>query len=145
MGDNINSWRQTGTVFAWRYVENVENYPGWHLAFDPAGVRSFEDLLRRVAAASAGPAYRTIKVTHPTAKVLRIPNNRRSAVVAPQRLRVSGLAAEDGWSATESAGNLNFAAGRGQLLGLADWLAADRDSFDTTYGRGPEFWYWGTV
>src|SRR5438093_904259 len=90
----VNEWKQAGATFFWRYTRNLRNYPGWHLATDAAGHRSMLDLLRRVSATGIEPhVSRTLRLTAPSPEVLAIPNNRRSPVVAPARLRL--LLADD--------------------------------------------------
>ena len=144
MKSEINDWKQTGSVFAWRYLEGTRNFPGWHLTFDPPGLRSFEDLFRRMAGAEAG-ALRSVRVTPPTRKVLGIPNNGRASVMAAERMRVVKVEPAQVWSITATEAEVTISGGVDQMSAFADWLRADRKSFDTTFGHEPPIWYWGTV
>ena len=144
MTSATNSWKQIGSVFAWRYLENTRNFPGWHLAFDPAGLNSLEELLRRMVDSETG-TLRSVCVAPPTSMVLRIASNRRAAVVAAQRMRVVKVEPSLAWSIATTESEIVISAGADQLSAFADWLRTDRKSFDTTFGKNPPIWYWGTV
>ena len=83
----VDSWKQAGRLFFWRFTENTRNFPGWHFMVDRGASTSIATLLRSMAQ-SASICSRTIVVSLPTAEVLSIPNNRNSQCVAPERLRV---------------------------------------------------------
>ena len=144
MKSETNNWKQTGSVFAWRYLETTRNFPGWHLAFDPPGLRSLEELFRRMAGSETG-TLRSVRVTPPTAKVLGIANNRQASVMVAERVRVVKVEPTQVWSITTIETEVTISAGCDQMSAFADWLRADRTSFDTTFGQETPIWHWGTV
>jgi hypothetical protein len=139
---DLNSWRQTGLFHFWRFTENVKNYPGWHLATDPAGHASFLDLLRRLRNATDSHASRTVHSTSPSSEVLATVNNRRSPVVSPTRVQVVRSDVSDRWTITADA-DVTVEIGVDHLDGIVRWLAAPAEAFDTTYGKDPSVWFWG--
>jgi hypothetical protein len=144
MKSATNSLKQIGSVFAWRYLENTRNFPGWHLAFDPPGLHSLEGLFRRMVGSETG-TLRSVWLTPPTSMVLEIANNRRAAVIAAECMRVVKVEPSLAWSIATSETEVAISAGADQMSAFADWLCADRKSFDTTFGQNPPIWYWGTV
>jgi len=145
MGRSVNEWKQDGAVFTWRYVERAKNYPGWHLAFDSLGLGSFVDLCRRyVEDDTEAPLLRSVRLTPPTSDVLAIPNNGMAAIHAADRLRIIRLPTSDGWIVAESGQDLVLSIGRIEMVAFVAWLS-DSTSFDTTFGKAPEFWFWGKV
>jgi hypothetical protein len=71
----VESWKQSGRLYLWRYGQNTKNYPGWNLASDETGWQSISDLLERMAE-STRDSRREISVAAPTALTLSVPNNR---------------------------------------------------------------------
>jgi hypothetical protein len=70
----VESWKQSGNLYLWRYAHNTKNYPGWHLAADETGWKSLFDLLGRMAASPLA-CRREISVLKPTSRILAVPNN----------------------------------------------------------------------
>jgi hypothetical protein len=140
---DVNSWRQTGIFHFWRFTENVKNFPGWHLAFDPSGHASFLDLLTRLRGATESNPSRTVQLRPPSAEVLSTVNNRRSPVVSPTRVRVSRSDVANQWTIAEREADVSVAIGVKNLDGIIRWLGEPAAAFDTTYGEDPPLWFWG--
>lgn len=73
--ENVERWKQNGSLYLWRYLENTRNYPGWHLSADDLFCQSFA-LLTEKMLASRWNSEKTLLVTPPNAKILGVPNNR---------------------------------------------------------------------
>ncbi len=73
--ESVNKWKQQGCLYLWRYLENIGNFPGWHLTADKLFCQNFADLTTLMFA-SRWNSQKALSVTPPNAKVLRIPNNR---------------------------------------------------------------------
>lgn len=71
---NVNRWKQEGSLFVWRFQENIRNYPGWHLSADNVRANSMIDLLDRMLAAQ-WRSEKLLKVMPPPVEVLRVANN----------------------------------------------------------------------
>jgi hypothetical protein len=141
----VDSWKQTGRLFFWRFTENTRNYPGWHFMVDHAASSSIAALLRSMAQ-SESPCSRTVVVSLPTTDVLNVPNNRQSRCVAPERLRIE-LAVSDAnsWLLTEDGAVVHWHLGADRLRELADVFADPAKYFDSTIGEGPVLWSWGIL
>ena len=109
-----HSWEQAGTVALWRYTENQRNCPSWNLTADAAGCASLLALLDAFEADGAA-ASRTLSITSPSPAILRVPNNRSSAWIAPSKLRLSFSVDPGEWSFPESMEPAMLSIG-------ADWL-----------------------
>jgi hypothetical protein len=141
-----NSWKQSGTVWVWRYTENLHNFPGWHLTADTTGCRSLLALLDAFAADGVA-GTRTINVSSPTASVLGVPNNRAAAWLAPAKFRLSFSATPSQWSFPDSLEPAELAVG-------VDWLPQLRRGIagiplgEGDYSIGPSsrgsvrLWFW---
>ena len=141
----VDSWRQAGRLFFWRFTENTRNYPGWHFMVDQAASTSIAALLRSMAQ-SETPCSRTVVVSLPTTDVLRVPNNRQSQCVAPERLRIE-LAISDAksWLLTEDGAVVHWHLGADSLRKVADVFADPTRYFDSTIGEEPVLWSWGIL
>lgn len=129
--DGLSAWRQTGLISLWRYTENGQNYPGWHLSADANGCDSLIRLMDAFAACSQS-GFRTVQTQAPTSAQLQVPNNKagRAAFQAPERLRVVKLDNPAEW--TLSADNATLAL----TIGV-DWLAPLRQAFEALrQGKG---------
>jgi hypothetical protein len=139
-------WKQSGAVAMWRYLERQKNFPGWHLACDPAGHRSLLDLLKRLRAVASGdPVDRSVRLTHPSVRVLAVPNNGHAGVFAPDRIRVTTAPGRDVWRWEDIEKDVRVTAGALRLDGLIAWLAEPARAFDTSFGSSPPLWFWGNV
>jgi len=132
-----------GLDFVWRYLDNAENYPGWNLAADGPGYASLMDLLRRLATEAESPRSRTTEITHPTSEALAIPNNPRSPIRVPRRLRIVSSSTPGDWILNELAATLILTIGNARLDSMIDWLGSVDRAFDTSFGDPPRLWFWG--
>ena len=118
-----HGWRQTGRIWLWRYVENIRNYPGWHVTADAQGAASLLGLLGLLDTLNQGGAdsARTVQISAPSASILAVPNNRRAAWHAPARLRVGTSANEEEWrlTAEDQSAALTVGSGWRPVLQLA--------------------------
>ena len=73
--ETVEQWKQNGSLYLWRYLENTRNFPGWHLSADDLFCQSFADLTEKMLA-SRWSSQKTLLATPPDSKVLRVPNNR---------------------------------------------------------------------
>ena len=90
-------------------------------------------------------SYDRLRLTPPTSDVLAIPNNGSVAIHAPGRLRIIQLPTSDGWHRRGVRyRDVVLSIGRVQMVAFVAWLS-DSDSFDKTFGKAPEFWFWGKV
>jgi hypothetical protein len=141
----VNSWKQAGRFFLWRFTENTRNFPGWHFMVDAAASTSIATLLRAMAHSETA-CSRTIVVSLPTAQVLSTPNNRNSPCVAPEMVRVElDLSAGDGWSLFEEGAVVHWRLGAHSLRSLADVFANPEKYLDTSVGQGPALTSWGLL
>ena len=62
---------QAGSIYLWRYLENVRNYSGFHLTCDSAGCSTLRAALNN----EAGYPYVTVNLASDE-KVLKVPNNK---------------------------------------------------------------------
>ena len=100
MASGLNSWKQDGAVSLWRYTENPRKFGGWHITADSAGVASLVTLINLLRQ-SDPDQYRTISITAPSTRTLRVPNFQRgdAPTVSPDKWRISlAPGTEDVWS-----------------------------------------------
>ena len=138
-------WQQCGRISLWRYTENERNFSGWHLNADAEGCASLLSLLD--ALESSPGEYRTVRITAPTAAVLRVPNNRggRAAWLAPAKLRLCCSPVQACWVFPLDLDPASLTVG-------ADWLPRLREGIGgIPEGRGdysigsdaePSLWFW---
>ncbi|MEO5729095.1 MAG: hypothetical protein ABI134_23035 [Byssovorax sp.] len=130
-------------TFFWRYVEDVQNYPGWNIAADGSGTTGLREALKHLASSSA-VAFE-IACTPPTSTMLKIPNNGASPVASAKLLRLE--------TSIDTADPLIFERDDVATLSIDAELAArlatvleDPDrAFDTSLIDDPILWYWGIV
>ena len=141
----VDSWKQAGRFFLWRFTENTRNFPGWHFMVDSAASASIAALLRSIAQRET-VCSRTIVVSLPTAEVLRIPNNRNSQCVAPERVRLeSDLLDGNAWALVEDGAVVHWRLGTQNLRDVADVFADPDKYFDSNVGQEPPLWSWGVL
>jgi hypothetical protein len=141
----VDSWKQAGRLFFWRFTENTRNFPGWHFMVDRAASTSIAALLRSMAQ-SESLCSRTIVVSLPTPEVLSIPNNRNSQCVAPERLRIElDLSGGDAWALVEDGAVVHWRLGAESLRRVADVFADPAKYFGSTVGQEPVLWSWGVL
>jgi hypothetical protein len=141
----VDTWKQAGRLFFWRFVENTRNFPGWHFMVDRAASASITALLRSMAQ-SGSPCSRTVVVSLPTAEVLSIPNNRGSQCVAPERLRIElDQSDANAWALVEDGAVVNWQMGAASLRNAAAVFADPVKYFDSAIGKEPVLWCWGML
>jgi hypothetical protein len=141
----VDSWKQAGRLFFWRFTENTRNFPGWHFMVDTVASASIAALLRSMAQ-SEFPCSRTVVVSLPTADVLSVPNNRQSQCVAPERLRIELVVSDaKAWLLTEEGAVVHWHLGADSLCKVADVFADPTRYFDSTIGEDPVVWSWGLL
>ena len=141
----VETWKQAGRFFFWRFTENTRNYPGWHFMVDRAASVSIAALFRSMAQ-SESACHRTVVVSLPTVEVLNVPNNRNSPCVAPERLRIELTTADaNHWALMEDGALVHWQMGADSFRKTADVFAHPEKYFDSTIGRAPALWCWGTL
>ena len=75
MDPAVVQWRRRGQVFVWHYREGTHNYPGWHMTADSEACTSLLELIDLMQAAR-WPSRKSVAISSPTERVLRVPNNR---------------------------------------------------------------------
>ena len=142
-----SDWKQSGTIYLWRYIENQRNYPGWHLALDSPAQRSI-DLLVQALLSHGGSPLRTLLITPPTHRVLKIPNNRGGAATwqSPLKLRL-GLDATnpDAWRFDEDKDVVVWTFGARTGVEVAALFGNPSAYFDQSIGSNPVVWSWGLI
>jgi hypothetical protein len=73
MTEGVNSWRQAGHIYIWRYAKPGKSRQGWHFTADPAGSDSLIDLVERMKVAGM-PAHRTLSLGTVTPDIWNVPN-----------------------------------------------------------------------
>ena len=141
----LDTWRQSGRLFFWRFTENVRNYPGWHFMLDSAGAISVSSLVRAMSRSST-PCIRTVQVSLPTAEVLRVANNRNAGCVAPTKLRIElDTADSTAWSLNDDGVAAHWRLGSRTATAVADAFADPAKYFDSAIGTKPVLWSWGLL
>ena len=92
-----HTWKQSGPVALWRFIENQRNFPGWHLTANAGGCASLIALLDAFAIDNA-PSSRVLAIVQPTLAELSVPNNRSSGITVPGKLRLVFAEESNAWS-----------------------------------------------
>lgn len=99
MAASVHTWKQEAVISLWRYTEFRDKFGGWHLSANDAGVSSLISLVQLLSDDS--DSYRTIKLTSPSASVLRVPNYQQGDALwsAPTKWRLQCMprTAPDTW------------------------------------------------
>ncbi len=141
----VDSWKQAGRLFFWRFTENTRNFPGWHFMVDRAASESISALFRCMAQ-SETPCSRSVVVSLPTTEVLAVPNNRTSGCIAPEKLRVElAFGAAASWQIVEDGAVVHWQMSAENLRAAADVFAQPAKYFDSTIGKNPALWSWGLL
>ncbi|OOG51105.1 hypothetical protein B0E50_01730 [Rhodanobacter sp. C01] len=139
-----HSWRQSGSIMLWRYVENRRNFPGWNFTANVEGCASLIALLDAFTKDDI-PVSRTLTITAPTPAALANVNNRSAASVAPVKLRMSFSAVLSKWAFSESIDPAEFSIGA-EWLPLFRQAIADIHAGKDDYSIGPSgssmLWVW---
>ncbi len=138
-----NDWKQTGKVFLWRYKDESKRFSGWHITADREGARSFGSLLDAFLHSNTD-ARRTILLSVPTKRELRVPNCNKKADPA-ERLVLEFVTKENScWSLSGDDQETILRVGRSNLLNLRNGLTDIEDGKgDYCIGEeGQELWFW---
>ena len=76
------------SIHLWQYAENRRNYPGVHLTADERGCAQLQRAIATSIDESASRPYVTVQLSPPTPAALSVPNNRSSAALPFQKLRL---------------------------------------------------------
>ncbi len=149
--ENVNKWKQEGRLYLWRYIENTQNYPGWHLTADDTCCHSLADLIERMLAARWS-SQKSLVVTPPTKEVLSVPNNRGGAAI----WKAVGIlilrypkdkVGDEHFSLKENGDEIILSAGRENLKLLKKWiLGIPKGEGDYAIEIGQtRLWFWWMV
>lgn len=142
---HLDTWRQSGRLFLWRFTENVRNYPGWHFMLDRAGSISISQLMHAMSRTS-GNCIRTVQISQPTTEVLRVPNNKASGCIAPTKLRIElDTADPTAWVLDDDGVAAQWRLGSSHASTVADAFADPAKYFDSSIGAAPGLWSWGLL
>jgi hypothetical protein len=140
-----HAWKQRGRVSIWRYVESTHNFPGWHFTADEEGAESLALLVSAFEAEAPG-ASRAISVIPPSTAELGVPNNRRSGVVVPEKVRLLFHQEGERWHLAQVGPTLEFNIGDGWMPPLRKGIeGVTKGIGDYCIGARPEdqkLWFW---
>lgn len=140
-------WRQKGSTYVWRYVDNSRNFPGWHVVLDGFARDSLSELLSAFIEDSQS-LHRTISVTRPTERALVIPNNRggHARYLAPSKIRLEFDPNDpQSWLLESQQDTLVWKIGRKGVEEFAAALNDPQEYFDRSFGGEPGVWLWGIL
>jgi hypothetical protein len=149
--ESLKKWKQNGSLYLWRYLENTRNFPGWHLSADNLFCLSLANLIERMMAARWN-AEKALLVTPPTAKVLSVPNNHngearwKSAQSFLLKYPKDKVAA-DYFSLEETEGNVILSVGTEKLQLFNECvLGISQGKGDFSIGSGgSQLWFWWSL
>lgn len=78
MKDRIEKLNITGKVYAWKYLENSRNYPGWNFTVDKRASESLFELLNLMEQCEFS-SKKEIQITIPTENQIKVPNNQNGS------------------------------------------------------------------
>jgi len=131
------------SVYLWRYLENVQNYPGWNIAADRAGTDALHEALTQLA--DGFVPTNELSCLQPGEIVLSVPNNGESPIVAAQVLRLEASSDSSMPTIRELEDVATFSMSRAVANRLASSLNDPPSIFDTALLDDPVVWYWGVV
>jgi hypothetical protein len=147
----LNKWKQKGKLYLWKYKQNTQNYPGWHLNANKEGVKSLLELFGLMKDAKYS-CDRTLFVDAPTRDVLSVPNNKNAAfrTVKKIQLKCFGLDhAEDNWSFILTDDKIEFEFSKSKLevliKGIVDISEGNGDyalEIDDKVNPIEYLWFW---
>jgi len=144
----VERWKQNGSLYLWRYLENTRNFPGWHLSADDLFCQSFADLTEKMLAARWN-SQKTLLVTPPSSRILNVPNNRGGEAQwkSAQSLLLKypkDKVAEDYFSLEEVEGNVVLSVGAQKLRLLCECILGTRQGKnDYSIGiKDLQLWFW---
>jgi hypothetical protein len=142
----VNDWKQDGNVYLWRFKDDSRKFSGWHMTADGDGSRSLNSLLD-IFLQSDIDARRTVRLTMPTEKELRVPNYNKKADPA-EKLLLEFVAKENSlWSLSCEDKKTTLRVGRTNLLNLRNGIEdIEKGKGDYCIGeKGQELWFWWKI
>lgn len=125
MDSSITKLKQTGTIYFWKFKDNLRNYPGWNISFDQDGADFLLGLLALMDC-SEWSAKKSLHISEPNHKLLVTINNRggNASWSFVKRLDLQLKKGEtDLWSITEQNYQLSLSFGSGKLVELRNTIA----------------------
>lgn len=146
--ETVERWKQNGSLYLWSYLENTQNFPGWHLSADDLFCQSFTELTEKMLAARWN-SQKTFSVTPPSSLALNVPNNRggKASWKSAQSLLLKhpkDKVAEDFFSLEEVEGNVILSVGTQKLKLLSDCVfGIPKGKGDYSIGSdNSRLWFW---
>lgn len=139
-----HTWKQSGPVALWRFIENQRNFPGWHLTANAGGCASLIALLDAFAIDNA-PSSRVLAIVQPTLAELRVPNNRSSGITVPGKLRLVFAEESNAWSFPAATDTAELTFGSQWLAPLKEAVAGiplGKGDFSIGLRSGERLWFW---
>lgn len=119
MKDKIEKLNIEGKVYAWKYLENSRNYPGWNFTVDKnASERLLEllDLMRKCEWSTK----KEIKTSTPTENQLKVPNNQNGSAkwkaVSKLILNSKKVPQKELWQVIEKENEIEIHFGENKLI-----------------------------
>lgn len=145
---SVDLWKQNGSLYFWRYLENTRNFPGWNLSANNLFCQSFADLAERMLTARWS-SEKALLITPPDIKVLRVPNNRdgKAHWESPKSLLLKypkDKVAADYFLLEEIKGNVVLSIGTQKLQLLAECISGvSQGKNDYSIGSDDsQLWFW---
>lgn len=110
MTDDVSAWRQSGTLYVWRYAAPGRSRRGWHFSADPSGCASVVDLIARMTTAAVA-CRRTLSLGHVSADIWGVPNFGPPQADRFEKLRIAYLPAASDLSLVDDDGRLDLTFG----------------------------------
>jgi hypothetical protein len=117
--------------------------PGWNLAATAAGTASLLTALDRLPISH--PGAQSLACAVPDGRVLKVPNNGTSPVIAVGRVRLVLAERPDEAQLVEEAGEAILGLTLEQVGQMRCALRNPSAAFDTPITEDPDVWYWGVV
>ncbi|EIZ81175.1 hypothetical protein WSK_0120 [Novosphingobium sp. Rr 2-17] len=110
MTDDVSAWRQSGTLYVWRYAAPGRSRRGWHFSADPSGCASVVDLIDRMTTAAVA-CHRTLSLGHVSADIWGVPNFGPPQADRFEKVRIAYLPAASDLSLVDNDGSLDLTIG----------------------------------
>lgn len=147
MSTAVNSWKQAGRLFLWRYPPLRKKHAGWHLTAEDEACDSLIALIEAMRA-ERQDSRRTIAVTAPPEAVWSVPNIGAPIREAPGPLTLTWDPAFDDLTLLDAQDRLSLRVGDRRaddlLAGLKDIRRGEGDyALAPTDARSaPPIWFW---
>lgn len=147
MSDRVNTWKQLGRVYLWRYSNHLIRRIGWHFTAEAPACDSLIDLLDAMRSV-ADRSRRTITITRPTPPIWEVPNFGVPRTEALGPLTVSYDPSFSDLQLTEEEDRLVLRVGdervEALLTGFRDVRRGDGDYglWPSEKNAAPPLWFW---